>query len=168
MQEQEYRMLEQQSLFDTPVPKSLHNKFISIFRVSLVKDRRVSFESTHMNNSAQAQPILRKLIDTQGQQDRENFCVVLLSAKNEIIGLNIASIGGLSSAEIHPREVLKPAILANSAAMILCHNLCYALHKLCYVKLGFMWIDLDLESMEGCRSGDYGRAELLVALPYFT
>ncbi|MFC1877847.1 JAB domain-containing protein [Thermodesulfobacteriota bacterium] len=23
---------------------------------------------------------------------------------------------------IHPREVLKPAILANSAAMILCHN----------------------------------------------
>ena len=30
--------------------------------------------------------------------------------------------GVLSSAPIHPREVLKPAILANSSAMILCHN----------------------------------------------
>jgi len=122
MQTLEYSIFKQQSLFDTPVPKSSKNKFISVFRVSLVKDKRVSFESSHVNNSAQAQSILRKLIKAQGQQDRENFCVVFLSAKNEIIGLNIASIGGLSSAQIHPREVLKPAILANSAAMILCHN----------------------------------------------
>jgi len=115
-------MLEQQNLFDTPIPKSSYSKFISVFRVSLVKDKRVSFESTHLNNSAQAQSILKKLIEVQGQQDRENFCVVLLSAKNEIIGLNLCAIGGLSSATIHPREVLKPAILANSAAIILCHN----------------------------------------------
>jgi len=122
MQKIKYSILEQQSLFDTPVAKSSHKKFISVFRVSLVKDRRVSFESNHVNNSAEAQSILRKLIDVQGQQDRENFCVVLLSAKNEIIGLNLCAIGGLSSATIHPREVLKPAILANSSALILCHN----------------------------------------------
>jgi len=46
----------------------------------------------------------------------------MLNAKNKIIGLNIVSVGVLSSAPIHPREVLKPAILANSSAMILCHN----------------------------------------------
>ncbi|MDO8971436.1 MAG: JAB domain-containing protein, partial [Saprospiraceae bacterium] len=45
-----------------------------------------------------------------------------LNAKNKIIGLNIVSVGVLSSAQVHPREVLKPAILANSSAMILCHN----------------------------------------------
>ena len=39
-----------------------------------------------------------------------------------MIGLNIVSVGALSSAPVHPREVLKSAILANSAAMILCHN----------------------------------------------
>jgi len=39
-----------------------------------------------------------------------------------MVGLNIVSVGALSSAPVHPREVLKPAILANSAAMILCHN----------------------------------------------
>ena len=32
------------------------------------------------------------------------------------------SIGGLASATVCPREVLKPAILANAAALILCHN----------------------------------------------
>ncbi|MFC1816436.1 JAB domain-containing protein [Thermodesulfobacteriota bacterium] len=34
----------------------------------------------------------------------------------------MVSTGDLSSATVHPREVLKPAILANSAAMVLCHN----------------------------------------------
>ena len=48
--------------------------------------------------------------------------MVLLNAKNEMIGLNIVSVGALSSAPIHPREVLKPAILANSASIILAHN----------------------------------------------
>lgn len=66
--------------------------------------------------------MIQNLILTRGQPDMEQFVVALLNAKNEIIGLNIVSVGGLSSAPAHPREVLKPAILANSAAMILCHN----------------------------------------------
>ena len=48
--------------------------------------------------------------------------MALLNAKNEMIGLNIVSVGALSSAPVHPREILKPAILANSAAIILAHN----------------------------------------------
>ena len=66
--------------------------------------------------------MLRRLIQTQGQPDREQFCVILLDSKNRITGLNIVSTGDLSSATVHPREVLKPAILANAASMILCHN----------------------------------------------
>jgi len=31
-------------------------------------------------------------------------------------------VGALSAAPVHPREVLKPAILANASAMILAHN----------------------------------------------
>jgi DNA repair protein RadC len=124
MQKRDYFMLEQQSLFDAPTHKSLNNKFISVFRVSLVKDKQVSFgvEECQLNNSQQACPIFRKLIERQGQSDREQFCVVLLNAKNNIIGLNIVSTDNLTSASVHPREVLKPAILSNSSAMILCHN----------------------------------------------
>jgi DNA repair protein RadC len=112
----------QQSLFGAPDDRLKHSKFISIFRITLVKDRRVAFDNAKLTNSHQSQPLIKKLIKTQGQPDREQFCVILLNSKNEIIGLNIVSTGNLSSAPVHPREVLKPAILSNSAAMILCHN----------------------------------------------
>jgi len=97
-------------------------KSISVYRVSLVKDESVSFGNVRLINSQQAQALIQNLILTKGQPDREQFVVALLNVKNEMIGLNIVSIGALANATIHPREVLKPAILANSAAMILAHN----------------------------------------------
>ena len=112
----------QQSLFGEPDGRLKRSRFISTFRIALVKDRRVAFEQCQLINSQQTQPLIKKLIESQGQPDREQFCVILLNAKNEIIGLNIVSTGNLSSAPVHPREVLKPAILSNSAAMILSHN----------------------------------------------
>jgi DNA repair protein RadC len=54
--------------------------------------------------------------------DREIFTAVLLSTKNDVIGVSIVSVGNLSSALVHPREVLKPAILANAASIIIAHN----------------------------------------------
>lgn len=112
----------QQNLFGAPDNRPSRSKFISSFRITLVKDRRVAFEQCQLVNSQQSQPLIKKLIESQGQPDREQFCVILLNTKNEIIGMNIVSTGDLSSAKVHPREVLKPAILSNSAAMILCHN----------------------------------------------
>ena len=88
----------------------------------LVRDQHLPFEQSTLSNSQQAQTIIRKLIKTYGQSDREQFCVVLLNNKNEVIGLNIVSTGAVSYAHVHPREVLKPAILASATAMILCHN----------------------------------------------
>lgn len=96
--------------------------FISVYRVSLVRDNHVQFEQTPIYSASEAQRIIQKLISTLGQSDREQFCVLLLNTKNQIIGLNIVSIGDLSTAVVHPREVLKPAILANACCMILCHN----------------------------------------------
>jgi DNA repair protein RadC len=112
----------QQNLFGAPDNRLKRSKFISIFRITLVKDRRVAFGHRKLNNSQEAQSLIQSLIKTQGQPDREQFCVILLNAKNAVMGLNIVSTGDLSSAKVHPREVLKPAILSNSAAMILSHN----------------------------------------------
>jgi DNA repair protein RadC len=130
----------QQCLFDHADSKPTASNFIAAYRVMLVRDQDLPFEAGTLSNSRQAHTIIRKLIETCGQSDREQFCVVLLNNKNEILGLNIVSIGAVSYAPVHPREVLKPAILASATGMILAHNLCSAPHKLCYVKLGFMWI----------------------------
>lgn len=54
--------------------------------------------------------------------DREVFCVVALDTRMRPININIASMGTLDSAIVHPREVLKPLILSNASSMLLAHN----------------------------------------------
>jgi DNA repair protein RadC len=112
----------QQNLFESPASDITHRKFISTFRVALVRDRSVSFENHCLSNSAQAQPIIRKLIEEHGNSDREQFCILMLNAKNVIIGLNIVSTGTVTSAQVCPREVLKPAIIASASAILISHN----------------------------------------------
>ena len=109
----------QQGLFSTPTDQFAS---ISVYRVCLVKDATVSFGKECISSSQKAHAVIQKLILTRSQPDRESFVVAMLNAKNDLIGLNVVSMGILSSTLVHPREVLKPAILANAAAIILCHN----------------------------------------------
>lgn len=55
-------------------------------------------------------------------RDRECFLIALLDTRNKVLGLHIVSIGSLNASLVHPREVMKPAILANASAMLLAHN----------------------------------------------
>ncbi len=114
--------MKQLSLFTSTTAPRYSSKFISSYRVTLVRDRPLPFEPCPINNSQEAQSIVRTLIETQGQSDREQFVVIMLNAKNEIIGVNIVSTGTISSAQVYPREVIKPAIIANAVALILAHN----------------------------------------------
>ena len=54
--------------------------------------------------------------------DRESFRTVLLNTKNQVIALETVSIGDLSSALVHPREVFKGAIKKSAKSIILVHN----------------------------------------------
>lgn len=54
--------------------------------------------------------------------DREAFVVLCLSTKNRINHIEVAHIGSINQALIHPREIFKSAILSNSAAIIIAHN----------------------------------------------
>jgi len=54
--------------------------------------------------------------------DREQFRIVLLDAKNHVLGVRTVSVGSLSSSIVHPREIFKDAIARSSAAIVLVHN----------------------------------------------
>lgn len=54
--------------------------------------------------------------------DRENFVVVLLNTKNEVVETSTVSVGTLDASLVHPREVFKPAVRASAASVILAHN----------------------------------------------
>ena len=53
---------------------------------------------------------------------KEQFVVVLLNSKNKVIGTEVISEGTLTGSVVHPREVYKPAILQNAAAIAVAHN----------------------------------------------
>lgn len=54
-------------------------------------------------------------------QDREIFCIVVLDARNQVIGVNTVSIGSVSASIVHPRETFRPAILMGASSLILAH-----------------------------------------------
>ncbi|MDR7871330.1 MAG: JAB domain-containing protein [Tissierellaceae bacterium] len=54
--------------------------------------------------------------------DREIVVAAYLNTKNEPIAVSQISVGSLNSSIVHPREVMKAAILSNAASFIVCHN----------------------------------------------
>ena len=54
--------------------------------------------------------------------DREQFTCCHLDVKNRLISREVVSIGHLTAALVHPREVFKAAILANAASVAFVHN----------------------------------------------
>jgi DNA repair protein RadC len=57
-----------------------------------------------------------------GYLDREGVRVINLNAANQVIAIDSVSLGGLSAAPVHPREVFKQPIRRSAAGIILSHN----------------------------------------------
>lgn len=55
-------------------------------------------------------------------EDREVFLVLCLNTKNDVVGLHKAHVGSLNASIVHPRDVLKAAILNNAASIIVSHQ----------------------------------------------
>lgn len=65
---------------------------------------------------------VRALLQRQlAYQDREIFVIVVLDARNQVIGVNTVSIGSVSASIVHPRETFRPAILMGASSLVLAH-----------------------------------------------
>ena len=64
---------------------------------------------------------LAYVVDIKDQQ-REHFKTLYLNARNQIVHSELTSIGSLSSAIVHPREVFHWAVQYHAASVILAHN----------------------------------------------
>ncbi len=61
-------------------------------------------------------------MDEMKHYDREHFKAAFLNTKNQILKIVTVSIGSLNASIVHPREILKPAISASAASIVLVHN----------------------------------------------
>lgn len=62
------------------------------------------------------------LVTLLQDEPSEVFAILCLTTKHRVIAYHEVSRGTLDSTPVHPREVFKAAILANAAAIIVCHN----------------------------------------------
>jgi DNA repair protein RadC len=62
------------------------------------------------------------LMPRYGDKPKEHVGILALDAKNRVIKEEIVSVGILDGSMVHPREVFRPAVLSNAAAVILFHN----------------------------------------------
>jgi DNA repair protein RadC len=92
---------------------------IPIYKVQLVRDSSQPSTLKKVSKPSDVCDILRTYLEGA---DRENFVILMLDTKNQVIGINTVGVGILNACPVHPREVFKPAILSNAAGIILGHN----------------------------------------------
>ena len=87
-------------------------------RVCLIREN-TGDEIIKINNESAVYELVK---DELAGSDREMLLSVMLTVKNDLIGVETVSIGSITSANIAPRDVFKSAILANAVSIIICHN----------------------------------------------
>lgn len=95
----------------------------SIFEVIRIKqvisETKELYENYVIRSPFDAQELAASYI---ADEDREVFLVMMLNTKNQVIGLHRAHVGSVNSSIVHPRDVLKSAILNNANSIIVSHQ----------------------------------------------
>ncbi|GAB6152580.1 hypothetical protein JCM17380_13300 [Desulfosporosinus burensis] len=99
--------------------KKLPAKRVNIVTIKIVREGSVLYQNRTINSPSDSANLLEPFLK---DEDRECFLVVCLDTKNQPTAIHTVSIGTLNSSLVHPREVFKVALLANSNALILAHN----------------------------------------------
>ncbi|MBP1932296.1 RadC family protein [Ammoniphilus resinae] len=94
-------------------------KRVNIVSLRLVRESSLLYKERSVRSPEDGYLLLKQFLE---DADREHFIVVSLDTKNQPLSLNICHIGSLNSSIVHPREVMKSAILSNAASIILGHN----------------------------------------------
>jgi DNA repair protein RadC len=92
---------------------------IPIYRIALIRNGSRRTRRKEIGTPEDACEIFRAFI---GQADREHLVVMTLDAQKRPLGLNLVSMGDLTSSIAAPREVFKLAVLQNAASIMLAHN----------------------------------------------
>ncbi|MCZ0756986.1 JAB domain-containing protein [Anoxybacillus sp. J5B_2022] len=94
-------------------------KRVNIVSLKLVRESSVLYMERRIQSPKDAYKLLKPFL---ADADREVFVVVCLDTKNQPTAINVCHVGSLNASIVHPREVMKAAILSNSASIIVAHN----------------------------------------------
>jgi len=95
---------------------------VSFERVALVKEKVGKYELPKKVSSPDQVYKAITMLTSAEEEAQEVFGILILNIKNKIVAVHEISRGTLNSSMTHPREVFKPAILHNAAAIVCFHN----------------------------------------------
>ncbi|MEM7077324.1 MAG: DNA repair protein RadC [Pseudomonadota bacterium] len=117
-----------QGLLHAPVGRLLARHGLGPARVARLKaiaglllhqDETALRQGGLMSDVASIARFLKRQI---GHSERELFGALFLTSRHELIAWEVLFAGSIDRAHVHPREVLKPALRHNAAAVVLAHN----------------------------------------------
>lgn len=94
-------------------------KRVDIVSLRMVKEMSLLYKNRTIHSPEDGYNLFKQFL---GELDREYFVVMCLDVKNQPTAINVCHIGSLNASIVHPREVMKTAILSNSASILICHN----------------------------------------------
>lgn len=99
--------------------KKVPAKRVNIVSLKLVRESSNLYKDRQVRSPEDGLQLFNQFL---GDLDREYFIVMCLDTKNQPTAINICHIGSLNASIVHPREVMKTAILSNSSAILVAHN----------------------------------------------
>ena len=97
----------------------------NLIGLKLIKDvadrylKKKLIEKNPLNNSKE---LFEYLYHSMKGKSRENFKVIFLDAKNNVIAIETLFQGTLTASSVYPREVVRAALNQHAAALIFAHN----------------------------------------------
>lgn len=96
--------------------------YVVFSRVVLVKEKGAMYDvQKKIGSPYDAYKAITEIAKVQ-EEAQEVFGIITLNIKSKIVAVHEISRGALNNSLVHPREVFKPAILHNAAAIICFHN----------------------------------------------
>lgn len=99
--------------------KRIPAKRVDIVSLRLVKETSLMYKDRAIRSPEDGYNLFKQFL---GELDREYFVVMCFDVKNQLTAMNVCHIGSLNASNVHPREVMKTAILSNAASILVCHN----------------------------------------------
>lgn len=95
---------------------------VSFERIALVREKVGRYEIPRkIGSPEEAYEAITTITNVQ-EEAQEVFGILILNTKNKVTAVHEISRGSLNASVVHPREVFKPAVLHNAAAIICFHN----------------------------------------------
>lgn len=94
----------------------------SKLKAALELGRRLSLEQGPKTLIGSPRDVGDLLMEDMRHLEQEHFRVIHLGTKNQVLGIDLVSVGTVGSSLVHPREVFKNSIRRNATGVILVHN----------------------------------------------